>query len=101
MTWQCELTDAERLEWESRKYSPNVAQVYCLESGRFVVATGSLHIERVCELEELPSTLADIARRKIIDDYLPPKARKQPPVPLISAQELDDILSNLNPADLE
>lgn len=78
------MTDEERQEWESRKYSHHALLVYALESNRFVVAEQDRTILRVCDSRIDVEAALKWARDRPAPTYHPPRKR-----PVVILDDLD------------
>lgn len=87
-----ELSEAERQEWESMKYSSRVAAVYMLETGRVIVCQGGLTILGVARSPaEFCELLHDVSMSPL-EEYRPPRQRLEER----TAQITEGLLSGLS-----
>lgn len=91
-----ELSEAERLEWESEKYSSRTLSVRVLSSGNVVICTNGLAVRKVWDATgfgefDLYETLKEFCSEPL-EEYRPPKQRLEER----TAQITEGLLSGLS-----
>lgn len=95
MSQETQLTEDERLDWETEKYGTRVVTCYRLSSGRVMVAIDGL---KPFEIAEEPFALWNAitaVKGRTVPAYVPPKARSLVRASLMSDEELSAALTEL------